>query len=179
MNASNGVRRSRTLSCSRSASPRSCSTGSKTSPSVQAVRAEKRSSSRHRSVGFAKWRHSASRSHRRLDTVVHSLPSADDFGLPSARQNSCSFFRGPLSLTNVALYRNVGSRCSIRAEPLLRRVRHRGCKSTGLPVQDPLARKVGLLLGESHSRESKQNAHSDTRLDQHQAPHIGSSLDFE
>src|SRR5206468_3167631 len=59
---------------------------------------------------------SASPSHRRLDNVVTPFWVA-----PMSRPSDCSSYsycRGPLAVTNDALYRKVGSRCSIRTTPL-------------------------------------------------------------
>src|SRR5207247_10246678 len=103
-----------TLSCSCPA-PRSCSTARRRRPpSISSCRKEILTSPSGRWI-----RHlvtSASPSHRRLDRTVTPFWVA-----PTSRPSACSSYsycRGPLALTNVALYRKVGSRCSIRTTPL-------------------------------------------------------------
>src|SRR5215831_13979420 len=46
----------------------------------------------------------------------------------------------------------------------------KGANSTGLSVQDPFPRKVGLLLRNSERAESEKDSRNDTHSDQHRAP---------
>src|SRR6266581_272424 len=103
-----------TLSCSCPA-PRSCSIARRRlPPSISSCRKEILVSPSGRWIRDRVT--SACPSHRRLDNIVTPFWVA-----PTSRPSDCSSYsycRGPFALTNVALYRKVGSRCSIRTTPL-------------------------------------------------------------
>jgi len=96
-------------------------------------------------------------------------PTSRPSDLNSYSYGNEPYCNGPLSLTKAALYRKHWIAMLDPHDTALDRL-SKGANSTGLSVQDPFPRKVGLLLRNSERAESEKDSRNDTHSDQHRAP---------